>query len=153
MPDLLDGQSAQIQGSASKPYTIKRIAGVYSCSCPAWRNQSLPIDRRTCKHIRLLRGDDAEAAHVGTGLANSPKIKASVKAPPLLLAETWNGSIDPQGWWISEKLDGVRCFWDGKQFLSHKEIGFSLPRGSRRACLLSHSTASCGWAASSSSAP
>ncbi len=62
MPDLLDGQTTQIQGSASKPYTIKHIAGVYSCSCPAWRNQSLSIDRRSCKHIRLMRGDDAEAA-------------------------------------------------------------------------------------------
>ncbi len=127
MPDLLDGDTTQIQGSATKPYTIKHIAGVYSCSCPAWRNQSLPIDRRSCKHIRLMRGDDAEAARVGTGLASSPKSKPSVKAPPLLLAETWNDSIDPQGWLLSEKLDGVRCFWDGKQFLSRQGNRFFAP--------------------------
>ena len=35
MTDLLDGETIQIQGSASRPYTIKFLAGVYSCSCPA----------------------------------------------------------------------------------------------------------------------
>jgi len=36
----------------------------------------------------------------------------------VLLAQTWDGTQDPKGWWISEKLDGVRAYWDGKQFLS-----------------------------------
>ena len=54
MRDLQDGESAQVQGSARTPYTLKNVGGVYSCSCPAWRNQSLPIERRTCKHLRLM---------------------------------------------------------------------------------------------------
>lgn len=29
----------------------------------------------------------------------------------VLLAKTWAGS-DPAGWWMSEKLDGVRAVWD-----------------------------------------
>lgn len=29
----------------------------------------------------------------------------------VLLAKSWSGS-DPSGWWISEKLDGVRAVWD-----------------------------------------
>ena len=41
MPDLQDGESVEIKGSAAKPYIIKNVGGVYSCSCPAWRNQSL----------------------------------------------------------------------------------------------------------------
>jgi DNA ligase-1 len=65
MADLGDGQSVAIQGSASRPYVLKNIGGVYSCSCPAWRNQSLPIEKRTCKHLRRLRGDAVEAARVG----------------------------------------------------------------------------------------
>lgn len=32
----------------------------------------------------------------------------------LLLAKTWDPSIDPTGWWISEKYDGVRAHWDGQ---------------------------------------
>jgi molybdopterin-binding protein len=60
MPDLRDGESTFMQGSGSKPYELKNVGGVYSCTCPAWRNQSLPIERRTCKHLRRLRGDAAE---------------------------------------------------------------------------------------------
>ena len=47
MPDLDDGQSAEMQGSGSKPYVLKNVGGVYSCTCPAWRNQSVGIERRS----------------------------------------------------------------------------------------------------------
>lgn len=40
------------------------------------------------------------------------------QAPPLLLAHSWEGDVDLTGWWMSEKLDGVRAYWDGSQFLS-----------------------------------
>ena len=39
MPELLDGQSAEMQGSGSNPYILKNTGGVFSCTCPAWRNQ------------------------------------------------------------------------------------------------------------------
>jgi DNA ligase-1 len=39
MPDLAEGESAQLQGSAARPYVLKNVGGVYSCSCPAWCNQ------------------------------------------------------------------------------------------------------------------
>src|SRR5947208_15816586 len=116
MPDLLDGQSVEVQGSARRPYILNNVGGIYSCSCPAWRNQSLPIERRTCKHLRRLRGEAAEAARVGgalptAGLSAETAVPTRC-APPLLLAETWDGS-DPAGWWLSEKLDGVRAYWSG----------------------------------------
>ncbi len=41
MTDLADGESTEVQGSGRKPYVLKNTGGVYSCSCPAWRNQSL----------------------------------------------------------------------------------------------------------------
>src|SRR5215472_15877552 len=50
MPDLQDGESTEMQGSGAKPYILKNTGGVYSCSCPAWRNQSIAIEQRTCKH-------------------------------------------------------------------------------------------------------
>lgn len=34
--------------------------------------------------------------------------------PALLLAETTSGKLDPAPYWVSEKLDGVRAFWDGR---------------------------------------
>ncbi len=39
-------------------------------------------------------------------------------APPILLAHKWNGKADLTGWWMSEKLDGVRAYWTGSQFVS-----------------------------------
>ncbi|TXC65941.1 DNA ligase [Piscinibacter aquaticus] len=36
-------------------------------------------------------------------------------ALPLLLAQEAEASIDPAGWLVSEKLDGVRAAWDGRQ--------------------------------------
>src|SRR5437660_7595379 len=114
MADLQDGESIAMQGSAALPYVLKNVGGVYSCSCPAWRNQSLPIERRTCKHVRSVRGDLAEAERVGTALPVQPQpAKPAVQAPALLLAETWSGETDPTGWLMSEKLDGVRAYWDG----------------------------------------
>src|SRR6201988_734911 len=108
MPDLQDGESIEMQGSGSKPYVLKNVGGVYSCSCPAWRNQSLAIEKRTCKHLRKLRGDAAEEARVGSDAPPRAKeAKAGTAAPPLLLAESWDFVTDPTGWWLSEKLDGV----------------------------------------------
>ena len=59
----------------------------------------------------------------------------------VLLAETLEKvkpAPDPTGWWISEKLDGVRAYWDGENFYSRNNLKFdapeffkaSLPKGS-----------------------
>jgi DNA ligase-1 len=45
---------------------------------------------------------------------------AENKAPPLLLANVWNPSINPAGWWMSEKYDGLRAWWDGRKLWSRK---------------------------------
>lgn len=131
MPDLSDGESVEIHGSARLPYILKNVGGVYSCSCMAWRNQSLPIERRTCKHLRQYRGDQAEAARLGdisnTTVLNPTTTETKPTAPALLLAESWNGERDVSGWWLSEKLDGVRAYWTGKQFLSRQGNVFHAP--------------------------
>lgn len=34
---------------------------------------------------------------------------------PLLLAHPWDpAKVDPTGWWVSDKLDGIRAYWDGE---------------------------------------
>jgi len=128
MPDLQDGETIEMQGSGAKPYILKNTGGVYSCSCPAWRNQSIAIEKRTCKHLRKLRGDAAEEARTGGALPQRPaRANASIdgeadeeSGPPLLLAESWDNTADLSDWWMSEKLDGVRAYWDGKQFISRQ---------------------------------
>lgn len=121
MPDLADGETFEMKGSGSKPYQLRNTGGVYSCTCPAWRNQSTPIERRTCKHLRKLRGDAAEEARLGGVLPQKPVATDGEEAgPPVLLAESWDNAADLAGWWMSEKLDGVRAYWDGKQFVSRQ---------------------------------
>ncbi len=38
--------------------------------------------------------------------------------PDLLLAELYHENIDVSKYWVSEKLDGVRAFWDGKKLVT-----------------------------------
>jgi DNA ligase 1 len=42
------------------------------------------------------------------------------QTPHLLLANVWNPSIDPTGWWMSEKYDGLRGYWDGRKLWSRQ---------------------------------
>src|SRR5688572_1079238 len=154
MADLADGASTEVRGSGAKPYVLRNRGGVYSCSCPAWRNQSAPPERRTCKHLRRLRGEEAEAERIAPAPTPSPAVapaegtdgkprpwwkqfsgvapapapppapragetrRAAGAAPPLLLAHSWDNDRDLGGWWMSEKLDGVRAYWDGRRFIS-----------------------------------
>lgn len=138
---LEDGQSTQVKGSSST-YTLARRGEVYSCTCPAWRNQGATIDRRTCKHLRAYLGDAAETARVGAAATVKAKPAAKAKpstsaegeteaaednAPPILLAHKWETEHDPTGWWMSEKLDGVRAYWDGEAFVSRLGNRFLAP--------------------------
>lgn len=106
MADLADGESAEVQGSGAKPYVLKNSGGVYSCTCPAWRNQSIAIEKRTCKHLRKLRGDTAEEDRIGGALPQKPvRVRAGISEgeeestePPVLLAESWDNAQDLSGW-------------------------------------------------------
>ncbi|KAG8790304.1 hypothetical protein FRC12_012216 [Ceratobasidium sp. 428] len=70
--------------------------------------------------------DSGDAGASGSGSGS-----AGVKAEPkLLLAVKWDiatGS-DPTGWWMSEKLDGVRVYYDGKKMWSRLGNAFTPPQ-------------------------
>lgn len=48
--------------------------------------------------------------------------------PDLLLAQEYRNQ-NIQGWAMSEKLDGVRAYWDGKQLISRQGNVFTPPKG------------------------
>ena len=50
---------------------------------------------------------------LGCLLAVAPR--AFAEAPALLLAGRYRPGIDLRDWWVSEKYDGVRAHWDGRQ--------------------------------------
>ena len=44
-----------------------------------------------------------------------------------MLAQIDDGTTDIAGWWLSEKLDGVRAYWDGRQLWSKHAHPFAAP--------------------------
>ena len=89
MPDLQDGESVEMAGSGSRPYVLKNVGGVYSCSCPAWRNQSIGIERRTCKHRTLATLPKKPGPW---RCRSSEGAEGSRAAPALLLAKAGTAS-------------------------------------------------------------
>jgi DNA ligase-1 len=127
---LNEGDFIFVKGSAKEPYKIRKVGSVIDCSCPSWRNQSKNIDARTCKHIlknidplcilpQALANIQPELKYTKTGKVSTAVGGVVVKegAPPVLLAHAWKDE-DVTGWWISVKMDGVRAWWDGKNFIS-----------------------------------
>ncbi len=49
------------------------------------------------------------------------------ETPRLLLANKYRQGVDIRDYWVSEKLDGVRAYWDGEQLLSRQGNVFSAP--------------------------
>jgi len=186
MPDLALGTRKLVTSGSGRTYELYNNGGVYSCSCPAWRNQSAAIDRRTCKHLKAERGTVVEDARVAgrpvPGLYRtmqhqpsttvrlpaagkpgpvsmwdklagdddvfdeappflSPSVVLAAPAPvvaasepakdepefKVLLAETWDGEQNPYNWMMSEKLDGVRAYWNGTDFISRLGNRFHAP--------------------------
>ena len=52
---------------------------------------------------------------------------ATEEKPQLLLAEKYRQDIDLDAYWVSEKLDGVRAFWNGRRLLSRGGNTFAAP--------------------------
>lgn len=46
---------------------------------------------------------------------NLPALAIETQPPALLLANLWRDTLDVRDYLVSEKLDGVRAYWDGKQ--------------------------------------
>ncbi|KAJ3737293.1 hypothetical protein DFJ43DRAFT_987910 [Lentinula guzmanii] len=140
--------------SSSSTYKVKRTMDHYYCTCPAWRNQpSVPVNARSCKHLIALLGEKYEAARIklknpnGTALRSPNKKSSGSKKGKkagdddgngdsskidvaVLLANSWDvdKGPDPTGWWISEKLDGVRTLYDGKRLYSRLGNPFTPPQ-------------------------
>ena len=113
------GDTVSIQGSGANPYiiTYKESSNgpYYHCTCPGWKFIKAPIEKRRCKHIMTISQSSTSVPKptkpVETVQQNRKRKKdeAYIEAA---LAEKWT-SEDPTGYYMSEKLDGMRCLWDG----------------------------------------
>lgn len=50
-----------------------------------------------------------------------------INPPPVPLASTYQQGVDLEGYWVSEKLDGVRAYWTGQVFLSRNGNVYRAP--------------------------
>jgi DNA ligase 1 len=55
------------------------------------------------------------------------------EAPRLMLASVWDEAADPTGWWMSEKYDGVRGYWDGERMVTRGGEAVHMPAELRAA--------------------
>lgn len=47
--------------------------------------------------------------------------------PDLLLLKSYKSDVNVTGWLMSEKLDGVRAYWDGNKLISRSGKAFAVP--------------------------
>ncbi len=48
--------------------------------------------------------------------------------PKILLAKAYHSNITLENYWVSEKLDGVRAYWNGRQLISRQGNVFVSPK-------------------------
>ncbi len=56
-----------------------------------------------------------------------PPVAWTSDQPDLLLLTKDPGDVDVSGWYMSEKLDGVRAYWNGSELLSRQGNAFAAP--------------------------
>lgn len=104
--------------------SVDWIAGQLGASIP-------PVSSWSAKKVVTSTPERAEeilarAAAQGRKLRQDEKVK--LHGPPVLLAHAYEDSdVDPTGWHVSEKLDGVRAYWDGENFISRQGNAFHAP--------------------------
>ncbi|CAE6454620.1 unnamed protein product [Rhizoctonia solani] len=133
---MRDGEERDAKSQTnSSTYKVKRTWDHYYCTCPAWRNQGgVPVNARSCKHIKSILGEEYEAARMKLKNPHGSDPSSSKASRPTKRAKKDSGSssgttgCDPAGWWMSEKLDGVRVYYDGKKMWSRLGNPFTPPQ-------------------------
>ena len=75
-----------------------------------------PLRRSTRKIEHKPIYDENEIAKLIAGADQKGKDDGAID---VMLAQTYDADRDdPKGWLMSEKLDGVRCYWDGSQMFT-----------------------------------
>ncbi|KAJ7853573.1 DNA ligase [Mycena olivaceomarginata] len=106
------------------------LGDAYEAARLKWRNPSGPALKPTSKAKPKSKGKGKKKAGDDDDDDDDDDDSGGKKVPELLLANKWDIETgpDPTGWWISEKLDGVRTFYDGKGMVSRLGNPFTPPQ-------------------------
>ena len=85
---------------------------------------------RTAPVVLSRRSLLAAAIGAAAGLSSlrDAGAQAASKAPPLMLAAVYRHGMPVTDYWVSEKYDGVRGYWDGKQLWTRSGQRIAAPR-------------------------
>ena len=61
-------------------------------------------------------------------ISSQPATAENKSPPKILLAKTYHSNINLNNYWVSEKLDGVRTYWNGKNLVSRQGNIFHAPK-------------------------
>lgn len=90
-------------------------------------------------HIAAAASPDTKQGNVAAVVPSSAReddeddddddkvVKTGKRVVSVLLAEKWSEAMDPVGWMLSEKLDGVRAYWADGRFWSRLGNAFEAP--------------------------
>lgn len=56
-----------------------------------------------------------------------PRLAWAVPPPPVELVDVYRGGVDLSRYWVSEKFDGVRGYWDGHRLLTRGGVVIAAP--------------------------
>ena len=85
-------------------------------ACVAWLMGGLTLSGSAAASSAPVSAEPATGAEATRTLA-----------PALMLAREWPAGSSPVGYWVSEKLDGVRAVWDGKQLRFRSGLPIAAP--------------------------
>jgi ATP-dependent DNA ligase len=70
----------------------------------------------------------AKSSNEGTNLSNFSHSLDSATRRSLMTATMWeDSSMNPTGWWMTEKYDGMRLFWNGTEFYTRQGRKVNVP--------------------------
>lgn len=72
-------------------------------------------------------GPGAQAVPVTAAPPPAPDAAAVPSMPPLMLATDWRVGQSPEDFLVSEKLDGVRAFWNGRELRFRSGLPIAAP--------------------------
>ena len=102
-----------------KKYIIQ-FPGITLIEIPYWWDRKLPSLAVT---IYNSRPDLFDIKPQGTAIPLTPPTEAESRPHKefLMTATEWdNETMEPKGWYMTEKYDGMRLFWTGKEFISRQ---------------------------------
>ena len=88
------------------------------------KREAKALDKKVTKAAKKPKLD-SDGEEVKEAKKNTKEVNPDIKA---MLASVYEPEKhDPTGWYMSEKLDGVRCIWDGENLWSRNGLKFFPP--------------------------